>query len=72
MNKITLQDLQSTVIGVNGNGKSITLANAEDYCFKHWLRDTLIEKGYTPNQIEVSYNVTPLDRVLVVNQLARL
>jgi len=52
--------------------KTTNLKVATDLEFKDWLADKLINAGYTPNEIELSYSLTLRKRVKALKRLQSL
>jgi hypothetical protein len=59
----------------NGKWASLNLLEVDDLQFKQWLREKLVEVGYTPNTIDIiegEYILTPILRTMAINQASEL
>ena len=72
--EIKRQDLRYIFIRVyrDREWQNIDLGEATDLEFKDWIADRLTNTGYTPNQIELDYSLTPQKRVDTLNELQPL
>lgn len=66
--KITKQDLKYIYI----QGTNINVLDAPDHTFKKWVRESLVNAGYTPNEIAIEYEITEAAKLKIVSQMIDL
>lgn len=72
-----IEDLKNIYIRAKNKDNSwasINLIDLDDLQFKHWLRDRLLTKGFTPNIVKIldNYVLTPEMRLEAINEMAKL